>query len=132
MCRRLQNYLKLRLADPGLRGAVDPAGFERVISNLVGNAVRYAESKVELQAEQSADSIVVTVDDDGPGIEAEDRDRVLDPFVKAEANSTGVGLGLSIVRRILQQHEGTVVINASQTGGCRVTTTWPRQVVSSG
>lgn len=119
------------LAHGELRGAVDPAAFERVISNLVSNALRYASSTVSLNAEQTADNIALTVDDDGPGISVEDREKVLEPFVKADGNTSGVGLGLSIVRRILQQHEGSVMISASPRDGCRVTTVWPRHVVPS-
>ena len=63
-------------------------------------------------------------EDDGPGIPEEDRTRVLDPFVRISDSVSGVGLGLSIVRRIVEQHAGFVRISDSPLGGCRVTTAW--------
>lgn len=114
------------------RASVEVASFERVISNLVGNAVRYAKQDILIEAECQPERVIVRVDDDGPGITVADRQRVLEPFAKAEGETGGVGLGLSIVRRILEQHQGSVTITASPQGGCRVESSWPVRTNQTG
>jgi signal transduction histidine kinase len=77
--------------------------------------------------------VIVDIDDDGPGIPKADRLRVLEPFVRLEnqpistGNRTGagVGLGLAIVRRTIEQHSAKWEIADSPLGGCRVRTYWP-------
>lgn len=103
----------------------DVNGFERVINNLVANAARFANELVQVETSSSNAGLIINVDDDGPGIPTQERDRAFDPFVRLGETKTGVGLGLAIVRRIVQQNGGSAEITDSATGGCRITTTWP-------
>lgn len=112
----------------------DESGLHRVIANLLGNACRYAKSTVRVTCSETPDQVVLSVEDDGPGIPPEERDRVLNPFVRlskgkdaASPSETGVGLGLALVSRIVERHDGSVAIGSSELGGCRVETSWPRQ-----
>ncbi len=106
----------------------DPAALRRVVDNLVANAVRHASSRVSLVAGRSADRVVVTVADDGPGIPAADRQRVFDRFTRLDdarnRDSGGAGLGLAIVRELVRLHGGTVTLGDASPG-LRVAVTLP-------
>jgi two-component system osmolarity sensor histidine kinase EnvZ len=90
---------------------------KRAITNLVDNARRHARS-VTLGAETNgARSVLVTVDDDGPGIPPERRESVFRPFESGAAG--GTGLGLTIARDIVRAHGGDIVLEQSPMGGLR-------------
>lgn len=108
-----------------VRACVDPAGFSRTISNLVANATRFCKKQVVVSASTSGQWVTVDVDDDGPGIGEADRQRAFQPFVRLSESGNGVGLGLSIVQRIIDQHQGSIEILTSSVDGCRIRTTWP-------
>ncbi|WP_336057122.1 ATP-binding protein [Nitratireductor sp. CH_MIT9313-5] len=102
---------------------VRPNAFSRLVSNVVGNAFRYADS-VWVDAVHGRGSLVITVDDDGPGIPEDSREDVFKPFVRLDAarnqDESGTGLGLSIARDIARSHGGDVVLEDSPRGGLRV------------
>lgn len=110
--------------------SVDARAFRRALRNLLANAVRAARGKVEVSWTSGPNDVRVMVDDDGPGIAPEDRERLFAPFVVGDASrnraSGGVGLGLAIVRRIVELHGGEVHIETSPLGGARLVSTWPR------
>jgi len=108
----------------------DSAGLQRVLSNLIDNACRFAGNRVRISTTNLDEHIAIDIEDDGAGIPAEDRSRVLEPFVRldnqiAGKQRRGVGLGLAIVDRIVTKHGGQVLIEESDLGGCRIRTTWP-------
>jgi two-component system osmolarity sensor histidine kinase EnvZ len=89
---------------------------KRAVTNLVGNAARHGRHVV-LGAEAQGRSVLVTVDDDGPGIPADRRESVFKPF---ETDTTGgTGLGLTIARDIVRAHGGDIVLEDSPLGGLR-------------
>jgi two-component system OmpR family sensor kinase len=104
----------------------DPDLLAQVIRNLLGNAHRHAgaRGRVSLASHAEADRLVVDVDDDGPGIPAEQRERVFDRFHRSEPGreraSGGSGLGLGIARSIVERHGGRIWIGDSPLGGARV------------
>jgi signal transduction histidine kinase len=107
------------------RAVVDPAAVERVVRNLVDNARRFAHERVEVVVRDG----VVTVDDDGPGIPAPDRERVFERFTRLGSargrDSGGTGLGLAIAREIAREHGGDIVLDDSPLGGLRAQVTLP-------
>jgi signal transduction histidine kinase len=107
----------------------------RVFRNLIENAVRHAASRVDITLVENGPGVVLTVDDDGPGIPEAERDKVLRRFVRLdEARSRdvgGSGLGLSIVDEVVRAHGGTVSIEQSPLGGARIQITLPVQAVVS-
>jgi two-component system OmpR family sensor kinase len=109
---------------------VDQRQFQRAIENLMRNAFRYAQSLVVVEAFLHDSTAVVEVRDDGPGIPAEDRTKVLEPFIRVDSAPTrahrGLGLGLAIVRRIVDAHGGEIAIRSAEEGGTCVRTVWPR------
>ena len=87
-----------------------------------------ARSQVRLSVERRDDRTVISVDDDGPGVPAEQRDRLFEPFTRAEdsrgRDSGGVGLGLAIVKSVAEWHGGEARISDSPLGGARVSIAW--------
>ncbi len=112
----------------GTRIHADLRLFRRAMGNLLANAVEHAAEGVVVTAAVEGEQLVIHVDDDGPGIPAEERSRVLEPFVRLNTGDLarrGAGLGLDITRRIVEQHGGRIQIDESPQQGCRVTTNWP-------
>lgn len=98
------------------------AKLQRAIGNLISNAAKYAKAQVLVCVQIQTESILISVDDDGPGIPQADRNSVFEPFKRlAKAKPPGAGLGLSIVRRICSQLDGEVLIGTSPLGGARFT-----------
>ncbi|HET8848459.1 MAG TPA: ATP-binding protein [Marinobacter sp.] len=111
---------------------LEPKYIHRAVQNLVGNAARYAESRVQVSCHSDEDNCRIDVEDDGPGIPEEDWERVFTAFARLDDSRTrtsgGYGLGLSIVRRILYWHGGQAFVGRSQTlGGARFSLVWPRR-----
>lgn len=105
------------------------AGLARVVANLVNNAVAYGGgADVSLHAD--AKNVVLWVEDRGPGIPSAERERVFEPFYRLEASRNrdkgGAGLGLTIVRQIVESLGGKVAIEDRPGGGTRVSVTLPR------
>jgi signal transduction histidine kinase len=107
----------------------DRGQLERLVRNLTENAARHASSRTALGLSAKDGRVLLSVDDDGPGIPAEARDRVFERFVRvdgARGRSTGgTGLGLAIVREIAAAHRGTVSMGESSLGGLRVEVRFP-------
>ena len=100
----------------------------RALANVLRNAVRHARARVALTVERAGGRTVVHVDDDGPGIAPEDRERLFEPFIRAEPGrereTGGVGLGRAIVKSVAEWHGGGARIGASPLGGARVSISW--------
>jgi two-component system sensor histidine kinase RstB len=102
------------------------------VKNLLRNAIKYAESRIIVSAEivnERGEQIRVHVDDDGIGIPLDERQRVFSAFTRLDQSrdraTGGYGLGLAIVRLVLEQHGGTATADESPLGGARFTLTWP-------
>ena len=104
---------------------------ETAINNLLHNAWRFAEREVVVTMGAEGDEFYLRVEDDGPGVPEAERERVFQSFVRlsSEINSrsSGFGLGLAIVRRILKWHHGKVVLRDSNYGGACFELRWPAQ-----
>lgn len=102
---------------------VRPMAMKRCLTNIVSNALRYAKH-VKVEAVRGRTSIEITVDDNGPGIPADKYEDVFRPFFRLDesrnADTGGVGLGLSIARDVARSHGGEVTLAASPFGGLRV------------
>lgn len=91
-------------------------GLKRLFSNLVENALKYgASARIALRRQEGF--VIVEVEDDGPGVPADQRDSVFEPFVRLnEAGTRGAGLGLAAARSIARAHGGDIVILDAETG----------------
>jgi signal transduction histidine kinase len=113
-----------RVAPTKVRG--DSRMLDRAIGNLIDNAVRHARSRVQVGLEVRDDgrTAVVTVDDDGPGIPVDDRERVFERFARLDEgrarDAGGSGLGLAVVRAVAERQRGTAVAGIGPLGGARL------------
>lgn len=108
--------------------AVRPAAFKRCLANLVWNAARHAPS-IAITGHRDHHNLIVTVDDDGPGIPATMREEAFKPFTRLDTarnqNEGGTGLGLAIARDIARSHGGDISLGDSPMGGLRATVCVP-------
>lgn len=112
----------------------DPKLVARALLNLIRNGARYAQRKVLLAAAgDRSGALVLSVDDDGPGIPAAERARVFEPFQRLDSSrdrqTGGFGLGLAIVRRVALVHGGDVRLEDSPLGGARFVITLPARTL---
>jgi signal transduction histidine kinase len=107
----------------------DRLALRRILTNLVDNALSYGKS-ANLKLESDADEVFLYVDDDGPGIPASKRKLLLEPFTRMEQSRSrhtgGAGLGLAIVRQLVEAHGGELAISDAPNRGARVIVSLPR------
>ncbi|HEX7288936.1 MAG TPA: ATP-binding protein [Candidatus Angelobacter sp.] len=92
---------------------------EEMLGNLLDNACKWAKSNVRIQSVQEDGVVVLTIDDDGPGLPPGLRDAVLQRGVRADQAAPGSGLGLAIVRDLAELYAGTIALEDSPLGGLR-------------
>lgn len=118
-------------SDKWKESEVEARYIHRSIQNLVGNATRYAKSRVKVVCSFDQETCRVDVEDDGSGIPESDWESVFTPFARLDDSRTrssgGYGLGLSIVRRILYWHGGQAFLGRSDMGGAKFSLVWPRR-----
>lgn len=99
--------------------------FERLLSNLLRNAGRFAKSRCLVRAEQSQHHIRLSIEDDGPGIPIAKRDTIFAPFTRLDTSrsrdSGGCGLGLAIVASIAKKHHASIQVESSRWNGAKFT-----------
>ena len=100
-----------------------PKAFKRCLTNLIDNALQFAEH-VSVRAGERGDAIEIAIDDDGPGIPEDLREEVFKPFYRIEGSRNpgtgGVGLGLTIARDVIRGQGGEIRLGDSPNGGLRV------------
>jgi signal transduction histidine kinase len=108
----------------------DPDALHRAVTNLVQNAVRFADrTRVDLEADGA--QVIIAVVDDGPGIAVADMERLMEPFARGDEarsqnESTGFGLGLPIAKTIAESHGGTLALMARRPHGLEARLTIPQ------
>lgn len=111
----------------------DREGLLRAMRNLTANAIEWSSpgSQVDVQVRGENGRVIVTVDDAGPGVPEELRERIFDPFFRgpqAKGRRIGYGLGLAIVRRAVDSQGGAVEVGRSPRGGARFCMSLPRNL----
>lgn len=127
---RLRNGLVIDTSQVG-DGRVlgDELALGQVVRNLMDNAARHAQGRVEVAVHRAGPRVVLTVDDDGAGVPEDQRERVFERFVRLDEararDDGGSGLGLAIVREITRAHGGEAAVSGSALGGARFTVDLP-------
>ncbi|QZP31967.1 ATP-binding protein [Pseudomonas sp. DR48] len=107
---------------------IEPRFMARAVINLLRNAIRYADERVEVSLVRTGDHYEVQVNDDGPGVPVDGREKIFEPFSRLDASrdrrTGGFGLGLALVRRVSQSHGGQVEVTDSPWGGASFRMTW--------
>ncbi len=102
----------------------DEALLSRALDNLLDNARKYGNgSPVEVEARREGADVLLSVRDHGPGIPAEEIDRVFDPFFRgdsARGHAGGFGLGLALARKVAEAHGGSATAANVEGGGARI------------
>jgi signal transduction histidine kinase len=128
----------IEVGDPGAIGlavCVDALRFDELLYNLIENAIKYGPrgGKVVLAARREGSSVLISVDDSGPGIPASERKNVFERFYRMDKSraqdSGGRGLGLSIAYEIVAAHGGNIHVEDSPLGGARFVVTLPQPSV---
>jgi len=117
-------------AERDLAVHADATRFKQILMNLVGNAIKFTpeDGRIELAAQPSNGKVQIKVRDNGPGIPAEERARVFEPYYRVRETAAlgpGTGLGLSVVRSLVEAHGGTVRADAAPGAGTRMTVILP-------
>lgn len=128
-------HLSLSL-DSGLEPAVvtaPPEWLDRLIGVLLDNACKYSSpgGTVEVVVRAGGNRVRLEVDDSGPGIPPEERERIFDRFHRATQQSGGAGLGLAIADAVVRVTNGRWDIGSSAAGGASMSVTWPRTLAGS-
>lgn len=131
--RALKRGMDLGMDEPA-PGAAEPLWIEgnellirEALTNLIDNALNYAGvgAQVTVSVQRAGMRARLCVADNGPGIAAHDRERVMERFVRATDTGNGCGLGLAIVREIIERHRGTVTLSDATPHGLQVTLDLP-------
>lgn len=120
----------------GLVGWGDPESVQQILVNLVSNALRHGVDRGTVLVEVAAcdDGCLLSVEDDGPGVPAADRERIFGRFVRLDPSRSGKtggrGLGLAIVRQLVERHGGGIRVTEGNTGGARFEVLFPGKASS--
>ena len=120
--RGIQFEKDLELAGPARYEQQD---IQEIVGNLLENAVKWAEKRVELAVEQSPDRLVIVVEDDGPGMSEAQCAEALSRGARLDEERSGSGLGLSIVNDLIRIYGGTLTLTRSGLGGLRANVELP-------
>jgi len=121
----------------GLQVLGDISLLTRALENLLVNAIKFSPENTEIQinGEQQDQHIIITIQDDGPGIPEQDLKNILNAFYRADKSRNkgtgGFGLGLAIAKKIIQQHDGHLCLENTVSSGLKVTISLPNKEEAS-
>lgn len=105
---------------------MDPADLAEALGNVMDNAGKWASTRIEVEAKLNGDSVDFSVSDDGPGVNADEREKVLERGVHLDQPESSTGLGLSITNDIVVAYGGTMKLTRAKQGGLCVTLSIPQ------
>jgi signal transduction histidine kinase len=121
--------------DERLEALADPSAFDRIVSNLITNALRYGDPPVVVRATRSDNHLHVAVEDHGPGVPPEFVSNLFERFTRSKQTrhrASGSGLGLAIARAYAQAHRGDLFYEPAEPSGARFKLVLPAEPVAAG
>jgi signal transduction histidine kinase len=112
-----QLELNVQTIDPEIMFRGEMPDLQEMLGNLLDNACKWAATRVDISARREGGRLEIRVEDDGPGIEPEQRDAMLCRGVRADEQVPGTGLGLAIVDDLARLHDGRITLATSSLGG---------------
>ncbi len=99
---------------------IDERYIQRVVENLVSNAIKFSETRVDISCDESEDAVILCVRDDGPGVSEKEKDNIFNLFHTSSGTRTakGIGVGLASVQKIVQAHDGDLSVEQDNGSGC--------------
>ncbi|MEM8812063.1 MAG: HAMP domain-containing sensor histidine kinase [Pseudomonadota bacterium] len=127
-----ENRFRINLKDRSETFVADYTFVHQLLSNLIGNAIKHhngSEGRLDLSLDSDGDFYCIVVDDDGPGIPEDMREKVLQMFqtLKPRDEVEASGIGLAIVKRLVERRNGKLIVGHSELGGARFEVKWPRE-----
>jgi signal transduction histidine kinase len=110
---------------------IEPLEFERMLFNLIDNAFKYNKGNEEIKIEYVIQkNVVITIEDSGIGMNKKDREKIFQPFFKADTSRTkeGFGLGLSVVQGVVNKLEGKIQVESVEGIGTKIIITIPKKI----
>jgi len=121
--------------DPHAAVTCKPLAIKRALTNLIDNAVKYGK-RARVSLADRPHELLVTIEDDGPGIPQIERERVFDPFYRIEGSRSretgGTGLGLTLARTVVRAHGGDITLDSRDGAGLRVVVALPKPAAVAG
>jgi len=126
-----QTHIKINVSDEtqGRVVVCEWSLMQTAIQNLIHNALGYAKTTIQITTKIQSTYFVIEIDDDGPGVAEEMQTQIFESFVRIYSevtNRSGFGLGLALVKRIMNWHLGTVICTRSSLGGAKFILQWPQ------
>jgi len=123
-----ENYIEYSYDEPKIYAELDRTQLTRIITNLVTNAIQALKEKdnpkIEVKVRSEGKKVIITVKDNGKGIKNEDMDKVFEP--KFTTKTSGMGLGLPIIKNIIEAYKGTITFQSINDSGTIFTVTLPK------
>ncbi len=119
--------LSVSLPKDHITAVLDSEAITKAVSNLLSNANKYAASRIDLSLAMQPDAhhLTIAVSDDGPGISRADLPHVFQPFYQGKNGKPGTGIGLTIVKSVVDQHHGTISIDSEPGRGTTISLVLP-------
>ena len=105
------------LPDDDVIAPIDKDKISKIIINILGNALKYAKTRIELRLEYFDNYFNIRIDDDGPGISDLEKEKVFEAFYQSNEETPGTGIGLAFSKLLTESHKGTLSLNDNDWGG---------------
>ena len=103
----------------------DPFQLKTLIENLIGNAIKYAKKEVKVYLSKTNNAVHLVISDDGPGIPKEYHEKIFEEYFQVPGSKKGTGIGLYSVRKVVENHQGSIVVRSTSEQGATFEVTFP-------
>ncbi|MBN2765293.1 MAG: response regulator [Paludibacteraceae bacterium] len=107
----------LQMPDEEITNCIDKEAFNKIISNLLSNAMKYAKKEITIVLNADSENLSISVADDGPGINESERSKIFDVFYQTNHSEPGTGIGLTLARSLTEKHGGQLHLVKNEKGG---------------